>query len=212
MGTKALIKLAGGFTSLGSGSCWCLCTPKVWFCKNRTNEPKLEDAGQAETLSSYCSDPRVLSIVWVICSHMPQLFTTRGVTKWSSCCKSKHILTVPCVFSRFKDYKMFTLILTRDVFGQTRVPVRPLNDERGGVKRKCESNRTGVSGILSANRLIYHRPRCYGNQHSGQITGCWSRVFLLIFLLSQPGWRDLWVYPACIRDRSRRRGLGKRSL
>lgn len=87
--------------------------------------------------------------------------------------------------SFFKGHNLFTSILVLFLDKQSSEYEAPeWRENRGKMemerqKRKCESGRTGVSGILSANGLIYHHPRCYGNQHSGQITGCWSGVFLL---------------------------------
>lgn len=197
MDTKALIKLAGGFTRSGSCSRGCVCAPKHCFSQNRTNEPNWRMLAK----QIHSND-----------SHATAIVTTCRSWLWLCECANMRSILYKANTNWLK-YLIF--ILKRALYFYYTPIVKQVNRQSGkngdGEAEKEVRVRQDVyvSGILSANGLIYHRPRCYGNQHSGQIMGCWSCVFFLFFFFLRPSWRDLWVYPVCITDGKRRRGLGK---
>lgn len=163
---------------------------------------------------------------FVTTSH--SCFTTLWMRRCAvSCCEAKHKLRVERVSVILKSIICLLPMHTVIVFGWTnragkaterreRARARGGGNGDGRLKKKVWVRQDGcVSGILSANGLIYHRPRCYGNQHSGQIMGCWSGVFLLIFpffLFFFPSARVEGTYEFIPSALERRRGLRKLSL
>lgn len=92
-------------------------------------------------------------------------------------------------FYCFKEYSLFIFNPNQYCFSMNIHAIKATEWREGKmeIEKKVRVRQDGyVSGILSANGLIYHCPRCYGNRHSGQIMGCWSGVFLFIFLFCFP--------------------------